>query len=185
MLCVVIDMSRIGKKAIVIPAGVKVQVNGQQVTVEGPKGKSSVDFHSEIGIRVIDGRVEVSRARDDKEVRALHGMVRSTIQNMVKGVTEEFEKSLQIEGVGFKAQVSGQTLQLSLGFSHPINYTIPSGVKVETPKPTIVMVKGVDRWLVGQVASNIRRFFEPEPYKGKGVRFTGEQIRRKKGKTVQ
>lgn len=178
-------MSRIGKKPISIVSGVKVQLSGSLLTVEGPKGKLAKEFASEVKIQVANNQVEIGRQNDEGKSRALHGLTRSVIQNMIHGVTNEFVKNLQIEGVGFKAQVTGKTLQLTLGFSHPINYLIPDGVKVEAPKPTQLVVKGADRQLVGQVASDIRRFFKPEPYKGKGIRYADEQIRKKKGKAVE
>lgn len=178
-------MSRIGKKTVVITSGVKVQVNGQQVSVEGPKGKLTSAIHPRVKVEVANGHVEVKRTADDNQSKALHGLTRSLIQNMINGVTNEFVKNLMIEGVGFKAQVTGKTLQLSLGFSHPINYSIPDGVKIEATKPTQLVVKGIDRALVGQAAAEIRGFFTPEPYKGKGVRYQDERIRKKKGKAVE
>lgn len=177
-------MSRVGKKPVLIPQGVKVQITGTQVHVEGPKGKLDLNFHPRMKVSVDDGKVVVGRPTNIPQDRSLHGLTRSLIANMVTGVTQEFSKTLEIEGVGFRAQVQGKSLQLSLGFSHPIIYSIPEGIKVEVPKPTIVIVKGVDKVLVGQVAANIREFFEPEPYKGKGVRYAGEQIRRKAGKAA-
>ncbi|MBI4387773.1 MAG: 50S ribosomal protein L6 [Candidatus Omnitrophica bacterium] len=178
-------MSRIGKKPVAIPSGVKVQVSGSQISVEGPKGKLSTQLHPLVQAKVENNLVTVSRKSDAKQDKALHGFTRSLIQNLVQGVTNEFAKNLLVEGVGFKAQINGKVLQLSLGFSHPIDYQIPEGIKIETPKPTQITVKGIDRMLVGQTAAEIRRFFEPEPYKGKGVRFVDEQVRRKKGKAVQ
>ena len=177
-------MSRIGKKTVTVPSGVKVSVANGQVLAEGPKGKLAFKIHPRVQVNMKENQIQVGRASDERTDRALHGMVRSMIQNMVVGVAQEFTKHLQIEGVGFKAQIQGKTLQLALGYSHPINYTIPDGVKVEAPKPTQLVVHGVDRTLVGQVAAEIRRFFEPEPYKGKGIRFQGEHIRKKQGKTV-
>ncbi len=167
------------------PAGIKVLLSGNQLTVEGSKGKLVKNLHPDIKVQIEKGQIDVTRTADDSKSRALHGLTRSLIQNMVNGVTNEFSKNLQIEGVGFKAQVNGKALQLSLGFSHPIDYVIPDGIKVEAPKPTQLVVKGIDRELVEQVAADIRHFFEPEPYKGKGVRFQDEQIRKKKGKTVE
>ena len=178
-------MSRIGLKPVLIASGVKVQINGNKLLVEGPKGQLSREIASGVEVRVADGQVHVKRTGNDNKARALHGLTRALIQNMIAGVTNEFVKNLIIEGVGFKAQVSGKVVQMALGFSHPIEYTIPDGVKIETPKPTQVIVKGVDRAMVGQVAADIRRFFEPEPYKGKGVRYLDEFVRRKKGKAVE
>ena len=178
-------MSRIGAKAVSIATGVKVELSGQKLLVEGPKGKLAKNIPTGIQVQVSNGQVEVKRSSNDNQSKALHGLTRSLIQNMVHGVANEFVKNLQIEGVGFKAQVNGKILQLSLGFSHPIDYTIPDGVKVDTPKPTQLVVHGVDRELVGKAASEIRSYFEPEPYKGKGVRYADELVRRKKGKAVE
>ena len=177
-------MSRIGRKPIPIPQGVKVQVTGNKIHVEGPKGKNDFDAHPRMKIEVTNGQVTVTRPTNDIQDRSLHGMTRTAITNLVSGVTEEFVKNLEIEGIGFRAQLQGKTLQLALGFSHPINFLIPDGIKVEVPKPTIVIVKGVDKAQVGQAAANIREFFEPEPYKGKGIRYAGEQIRKKAGKAA-
>ena len=178
-------MSRIGLKPISIVSGVKVQLSGKKLLVEGPKGKLTKEIDPLIQVHVADGLVQVKRTGNDNKAKALHGLTRSLIQNMILGVTSEFVRNLLIEGVGFKAQVNGQVLQMALGFSHPINYNIPEGVKVETPKPTQLVVKGIDKQLVGKAASEIRSFFEPEPYKGKGVRYLDEVIHRKKGKAVE
>lgn len=178
-------MSRIGKKAITADNGVKVQLNGEQISIEGPKGKLVKQLHARVKVKVDKERIEVIGDDSDRTGKALHGLTRSLIQNMIFGVTQGFSKSLMIEGVGFKAQLNGKTLQLSLGFSHPINYAIPDGIQVDTPKPTQLTIKGIDKALVGQVAADIRHFFEPEPYKGKGVRYIDELVRKKKGKAVQ
>ena len=177
-------MSRIGKKPIVVPQGVKVQIAGQKVHVEGPKGKLDLEVHPRMKVASGNGQITVERPTNTPGDRSLHGLTRSLVNNMVKGVVEEFSKTLEIEGVGFRAQLQGKNLQLSLGFSHPIVYPIPEGVKVETPKPTTVIVKGADKVLVGQASANIRGFFPPEPYKGKGIRYLGEQIRKKAGKAA-
>ena len=177
-------MSRIGKQPILIPQGVKVQVTGGKLHIEGPKGKLDLNVHPRMKVSVAEGKVAVERPTNIPQDRSLHGLTRTLIANMVKGVTEEFSKTLEIEGIGFKAQLQGKNLQLMLGFSHPIDFPIPEGIKIELPKPTIVVVKGVDKVLVGQAAANIREFFEPEPYKGKGIRYSGEQIRRKAGKAA-
>ena len=177
-------MSRIGRKPIPIPEGVKVQVAGPKVHIEGPKGKLDLSFHPRMKVSVAENQITVQRPTNIPEDRSLHGLTRSLIANMVKGVTEEFSKALEIEGVGFRAQLQGKNLQLALGFSHVINFQIPEGIKIEVPKPTNITVKGVDKVLVGQVAANIREFFKPEPYKGKGIRYAGEQIRRKEGKAA-
>ncbi len=177
-------MSRIGKKPVLIPQGVKVQMAGVKLHIEGPKGKLDLNVHPRMKVVIADGKVAVERPTNIPQDRSLHGLTRSLIANMIKGVTEEFSKTLEIEGVGFKAALQGKNLQLMLGFSHPIDFTIPEGIKIEVPKPTIVIVKGVDKVLVGQAAANIRGFFEPEPYKGKGIHYLGEQIRRKAGKAA-
>jgi large subunit ribosomal protein L6 len=177
-------MSRVGKKPVSIPQGVKVELKGMKLHIEGPKGKLDFDLHPRMKVSVGTGQVLVERPSNTPSDRSLHGMTRSVINNMVTGVHQEFSKTLEIEGIGFKAQLQGKNLQLSLGFSHPIDFPIPEGIKVETPKPTTVVVKGADRVLVGQAAAKIRSFFEPEPYKGKGVRYAGEQIRRKAGKAA-
>ena len=177
-------MSRIGKRPIPIPQGVKVQVTGVKIHVEGPKGKADLTIHPRMKVAVGSGEILVSRPTNISQDRSLHGLTRTLISNMIIGVTQEFSKALEIEGIGFKAQLQGKNLQLALGFSHPIDYAIPEGIKIEVPKPTSVIVKGVDKVLVGQVAANIRGFFEPEPYKGKGIRYAGEQIRRKAGKAA-
>ena len=177
-------MSRIGKKPVPVPQGVKVQLTGAKLHVEGPKGKLDLNVHPRMKIVVADGCIAVERPTNIPQDRSLHGLTRSLIANMVKGVTEEFSKTLEIEGIGFKAQLQGKNLQLMLGFSHPIDFAIPEGIKIEVPKPTTLVVKGVDKVLVGQIAANIREFFEPEPYKGKGIHYLGEQIRRKAGKAA-
>lgn len=175
-------MSRIGRKPIVIPQGVKVDIKATKVHVEGPKGKLDLEVHPRMQLSMANGQVEVKRPTENQLDKSLHGLTRTLVDNMVKGVTQGFSKTLEIEGVGFKAVLQGKTLQLSLGFSHPIAFPIPEGIKVEAPKPTIVTVSGPDKVMVGQVAANIRAFFPPEPYKGKGVRYTGEKVRRKQGK---
>ena len=177
-------MSRIGRQPVAIPQGVKVQLTGEKLHIEGPKGKLDLNVHPRMKVSVAEGKVSVERPTNIPQDRSLHGLTRTLIANMVKGVTEEFSKTLEIEGIGFKAQLQGKNLQLMLGFSHPIDFPIPEGIKIELPKPTIVVVKGVDKVLVGQAAANIREFFEPEPYKGKGIHYSGEQIRRKAGKAA-
>ena len=179
-------MSRIGNKAVEIPDKVKVNVDQEgAVSVEGPKGKMSWKLPRQIRASVKDNRVSVVREAESRSVRALHGLSRSLVHNMVQGVNEGFTKQLEIEGVGFKAAVQGSTLNLSLGFSHPVPFSIPKDIKITVAENTKITVQGVDKKLVGQVAADIRRFYPPEPYKGKGVRYAGEQIRRKVGKTVQ
>ncbi len=155
------------------------------VAVEGPKGKLSWKLPREISARIENNHVSLARAAETRSVKALHGLSRALLNNMVRGVSEGFTKNLEIEGVGFKAAVQGQTLNLSLGFSHPILFSIPKEIKITVTENTKIAISGIDKQLVGQVAADIRRFYPPEPYKGKGVRYAGEQIRRKEGKTVQ
>jgi large subunit ribosomal protein L6 len=179
-------MSRIGNKAVDIPDKVKVNIDEEgAVSVEGPKGKLDWKLPRQIRASVRDNRVSLVREAGTRSVKALHGLSRSLVHNMVQGVSEGFTKRLEIEGVGFKAAVQGSTLNLSLGFSHPVPFSIPKDIKITVADNTKITVQGVDKKLVGQVAADIRRFYPPEPYKGKGVRYAGEQIRRKVGKTVQ
>lgn len=179
-------MSRIGNKAIDIPDKVKVNIdNLGAVSVEGPKGKLNWTLPSQIKATVENNRVSLARDAESRSVKALHGLSRSLVNNMVQGVSEGFTKNLEIEGVGFKAAVQGQTLNLSLGFSHPILFSIPKDIKITVTENTKIAIQGIDKKVVGQVAADIRRYYPPEPYKGKGVRFAGEQVRRKEGKTVQ
>lgn len=177
-------MSRIGKKIILIPNSVKVNQQDSVVSVEGPKGKLSYSLPSSIKIEINNGEISVKRETDSKIDRSKHGLSRAMINNMVKGVVEGFTKNLGIEGVGFRAQVQGKVINLQLGFSHPVNFNIPEGIVVETPKPNQIIIKGIDKGKVGEVAATIRSFYPPEPYKGKGVHYVGEHIRRKAGKTV-
>lgn len=178
-------MSRIGKQPIAVPPKVKVEVKGQQVLVEGPKGKLNFKLPGRTSLKVEGGNVVVSRSGDDAQSRALHGLSRALVNNMVKGVSEGFVKKLEIQGVGFKAAVVGKVVNLSLGYSHPINYAIPDQIKVTVEENTKVTIEGPDRQVVGQVAAEIRGYYPPEPYKGKGVRYVGEHVPRKEGKTVQ
>jgi large subunit ribosomal protein L6 len=178
-------MSRIGKLPIVIPATVKVAVKGQNVRVEGPKGKLTWDLPKRTSLKVEAGKVIVSRDGEDAQAKALHGLSRALINNMVKGVSDGFVRKLEIHGVGFKAAVQGNVLNMNLGYSHPINYPIPAQIKVTVEENTKLTVEGPDKQVVGEVASEIRSFYPPEPYKGKGVRYAGERIIRKEGKTVQ
>jgi len=165
-------MSRIGKQPIAIPAKVKVEIKGQQVLVEGPKGKLNWELPRRTSLKVDNGNVVVSRQGDDAQARALHGLSRALVNNMVRGVSEGFVKKLEIQGVGFKAAVQGKTVNLSLGYSHPVVYTIPDQIKVTVEENTKLTIEGPDRQVVGQVASEIRSFYPPEPYKGKGVRYS-------------
>jgi large subunit ribosomal protein L6 len=179
-------MSRIGNKEVEIPDKVKVNIDSEgAVSVEGPKGKLNWKLPHNIKASVKDNHVSVVRETETRSVKALHGLSRSLVHNMVQGVSEGFSKQLEIEGVGFKAAVQGSTLNLSLGFSHPVPFSIPKEIKIIVADNTKITIQGVDKKLVGQVAADIRRFYPPEPYKGKGVRYVGEQIRRKEGKTVQ
>src|SRR5437868_13898747 len=179
-------MSRIGNKAVEIPDKVKVNIGADgAVAVEGPKGKLQWTLPREIKGTVKDNNISLVRDAETRSVKALHGLSRSLVNNMVHGVSQGFSKDLEIEGVGFKAAVQGQKLNLSLGFSHPILFPIPKDIKITVTENTKLTISGVDKKLVGQVAADIRRYYPPEPYKGKGVRYAGEQIRRKEGKTVQ
>jgi large subunit ribosomal protein L6 len=178
-------MSRIGKQPIVIPPKVKVGVNGQQVSVEGPKGKLNWQLPRRTSLKVENGRILVSRDGDDAQAKALHGLSRALVNNMVRGVTEGFVKKLEIQGVGFKAAVQGKAVNLSLGYSHPVVYEIPDQIKVTVEENTKLTIEGPDRQVVGEVAAEIRSFYPPEPYKGKGVRYSDERVIRKEGKTVQ
>src|SRR5438876_995547 len=179
-------MSRIGNKAVEIPDKVKVNVDEEgAVSVEGPKGKLQWKLPRQIRASVKDNQVSLMREAETRSVKALHGLSRSLVHNMVQGVSEGFSKQLEIEGVGFKAAVQGSTLNLSLGFSHPVLFPIPKEIKITIAEGTKLTIQGIDKKLVGQVTADIRRFYPPEPYKGKGVRYAGEQIRRKVGKTVQ
>jgi large subunit ribosomal protein L6 len=179
-------MSRIGKKTIEVPAKVKVNIGAEgAVTVEGPKGKLSWTLPKAVRARVDGGRVSLDRDGESRQIKALHGLSRALLANMVEGVDAGFRKELEIQGVGFKAAVQAQKLNLSLGKSHPILFQIPASVKVTVVEGTKITVEGVDKHLVGQTAADIRAFYPPEPYKGKGIRYAGEQVRRKEGKTVQ
>jgi large subunit ribosomal protein L6 len=170
---------------VAIPAGVKVNVKDRQVLVEGPKGKLDLTLPPRTSAKVEAGKVLVSREADDAQAKAMHGLGRALINSMVKGVTEGYVKKLEIQGVGFKAAVQGNAVTLNLGYSHPISYPIPAQVKVTVEENTKITVEGPDKQRVGQVAADIRGFYPPEPYKGKGVRFVGEHVKRKEGKTVQ
>lgn len=179
-------MSRIGNKAVDIPDKVKVSIgNDGAVAVEGPKGKLNWKLPREITASVADNRISVVRSAETRSAKALHGLSRSLVSNMVEGVSNGFTKDLIIEGVGFKAAVQGQILNISLGFSHPILFPIPKDIKITVAENTKISISGIDKKEVGQVAADIRRYYPPEPYKGKGVRYAGEVIRRKEGKTVQ
>ena len=175
-------MSRIGKLPIAIPAGVKISLNGNNISVTGPKGTLTQDFHERISVAVEAEQIVVTRPSDEKQDRALHGLVRALINNMVVGVTDGFKRDLEINGVGYRAEISGKILTLSLGFSHPVVYELPEGISVEVEKQTKLSVSGIDKQLVGSAAAKIRSFREPEPYKGKGIKYADERILRKAGK---
>ncbi|MGH9185514.1 MAG: 50S ribosomal protein L6 [Acidimicrobiales bacterium] len=177
-------MSRIGKAPIPVPSGVDVTVAGGTITVKGPRGSLARDIPGAITVRQDDGRLLVERPDDERQNRALHGLVRSLVNNMVVGVTEGFTRELEIVGVGYRATAQSATrLELALGFSHPVAVVAPDGIEFEVPTPTRISVKGIDKEAVGQVAANIRKIRKPEPYKGKGIRYAGEHVQRKAGKT--
>lgn len=176
-------MSRIGNAPIAVPSGVDVNINGSSVVVKGPKGSLSRDLIGGISLRQEEGHIIVERPDDERESRSLHGLSRALVNNMVVGVTQGFEKELEIVGVGYRAELKGpNALRLNLGFSHPVDVQAPEGVSFEVPAQTRIIVKGIDKEIVGQVAANIRSIRKPEPYKGKGVRYLGERILRKAGK---
>lgn len=176
-------MSRIGLKPVEIPEGVTISLNGQHVTVKGPKGELSRELHPAIKVNVGDTEVTFERPSDHKEHRSLHGTTRSVVNNMVEGVTKGYEKGLELVGVGYRASKQGTKLILNVGYSHPIEMVPEDGIEIDVPSNTKVIVKGIDKERVGAVASNIRATRKPEPYKGKGVRYEGEFVRRKEGKT--
>jgi large subunit ribosomal protein L6 len=179
-------VSRIGRKTVKLPEKVKLNVSDSgSVLVEGPKGKLEWILPKQIKVSVEGSDVKLERTEDARNVRALHGLSRSLLNNMVTGVSQGFQKSLEIHGVGFRAQVQGKSLNLSLGYSHPIVFEIPAGIKITVQENTKLLVEGIDKQQVGQVAADIRAYYPPEPYKGKGIRYVGEQILRKEGKTVQ
>ena len=175
-------MSRVGNKPIEVPDGVTVSVDDDVVRVKGPKGELTQQVRPEMRIEVEDGEVRVERMSDDRKQRALHGMTRSLIANMMTGVTEGYKKSLEIVGIGYRAEKKGQTLVLNVGFSHLVEYPEPEGITITTDGPTVIVVEGSDKQQVGQVAAEIRAIRPPEPYKGKGIRYQGEHVRRKAGK---
>ncbi len=175
-------MSRIGRMPVVVPDGVDVTIKGREVTVRGPKGSLSLAVAEPIEVSQSDGTVTVTRPNDEGEIRALHGLSRSLIANMVTGVTQGYQKTLEIVGVGYRVQAKGQGLEFSLGFSHPLPVAAPEGITFRVETPTRFVVEGIDKQQVGEVAANIRKLRKPDPYKGKGVRYQGEQIRRKVGK---
>ncbi|HEX8715519.1 MAG TPA: 50S ribosomal protein L6 [Gemmatimonadaceae bacterium] len=175
-------MSRIGKLPVRVPKGVTVTVNGNTIQVKGPKGELTRTLHRDMGIAVDGDVVKVTRSSDEDRHKALHGLSRTLVHNMVEGVTKGYQKQLEITGVGYKAEARPYGLQLALGFSHQIEYKAPKGVKLSAPQPTQIVIDGADKELVGQVAAELRSLRPPEPYKGKGIKYAGEQIRRKAGK---
>jgi large subunit ribosomal protein L6 len=175
-------MSRIGKMPVTVPSGVDVKVDGAQVTVKGSKGELSRQFTDRVSFAMDDGVITVAREDDTRESRALHGLSRALLANMVEGVSEGFSKVLEIQGVGYRASLKGSDIELLVGFSHPVNVKAPKGVTFEVPEPTRIVVSGIDKEQVGQVAADIRKVRPPEPYKGKGIRYEGEYVRRKAGK---
>ena len=175
-------MSRIGRMPVVVPSGVDVTINGQEVTVKGPRGRLSMEVAEPIEVSHSAGVITVARPNDEGKVRALHGLSRSLVANMVTGVTEGYSKTLEIVGVGYRVQARGDGLEFSLGFSHPVTVTPPEGITLRVETPTRLVVEGIDKQQVGEVAANIRKLRKPDPYKGKGLRYQGEQIRRKVGK---
>ncbi|MGZ5362438.1 MAG: 50S ribosomal protein L6 [Solirubrobacterales bacterium] len=175
-------MSRIGRQPVSIPDGVSVDVKRDAVTVKGPKGELSQHVSREMKVSVDDGTLTVERPTDRGEHRALHGLTRSLIANMVEGVTSGYERRLEIQGVGYRAQLKGKALEMSLGYSHPVTLQAPDGIEFEVPQPTEVVVRGIDKQLVGEMAARVRKSRPPEPSTGKGVRYAGEQVTRKVGK---
>ena len=179
-------MSRIGKAPIAVPGGVEVALEGRTVRVKGPQGTLERELPGEISVRQEEGTLLVERPNDERQNRALHGLTRSLVNNMVVGVTSGFSKELEIVGVGYRAASQGPTaIELALGFSHPVNVNAPAGITFEVPSPTRIVVRGIDKELVGQVAANIRKIRKPEPYKGKGIRYAGEVVQRKAGKAAK
>ena len=175
-------MSRIGKKPIPVPANVTVTLDGNTVKVKGPRGELTRAIHPDMQLKVEDGHVTVGRPSDDANHKALHGLSRTLVANMVEGVSTGFSKTLELVGVGYKAEARPYGLQLALGFSHPVEYRAPAGIKLTAPQPTQIVVEGANKEVVGQVAAELRSLRPPEPYKGKGVKYQGEQVRRKAGK---
>jgi large subunit ribosomal protein L6 len=176
-------MSRIGKKPITVPSGVDVKVAGSNVSVKGPLGKLDWSLAQGVSVAVDNGQIVVTRSSEDRKLRALHGLVRAELNNMVHGVTKGYERSLEITGVGYKAQIQGRTMSFNVGYINPVVYQVPAGIDVKVDKQTLINVKGVDKRLVGQVAANLRAIKPPDVYKQKGVRYAGEQLRKKEGKT--
>jgi large subunit ribosomal protein L6 len=177
-------MSRVGKNPIPIPEKVKVEFKGSEISVQGPKGTLSLSLHPLIKVTVEEANIIVARQSEDKRAKALHGTMRALINNMVVGVTEGFKKELEIVGMGYKTQMKGKDLVLQMGFSHPVEITPPEGLKVSTSGPTKIIIEGIDKHQVGQFAAQLRDIYPPEPYKGKGIRYAGEEVRKKLGKAM-
>jgi large subunit ribosomal protein L6 len=176
-------MSRIGKKPVTLPKGVAVEIQGNTVAVKGPRGELRRTLHSEMQVAMADGQVTVARPSEEKRHKALHGLTRTLVQNMVEGVSKGFSKTLEIQGVGYKAEAKPYGVNLIVGYSHPVKYEAPKGIKISVENNTVVKIEGADKEAVGQVAAELRSVRPPEPYKGKGIRYQGEQVRRKAGKT--
>ena len=175
-------MSRVAKNPVKLPSGVELKIDGRKVSVKGSKGNLEHEVHEQVDVSFEDGIFTVKPREESQESWALAGTTRAVVNNMVTGVSEGFERKLVLNGVGYRAQAQGKTLNLTLGFSHPVAYQLPDGITIETPTQTEIVVKGIDKLLVGQVAANVRAFRPPEPYKGKGVRYADEQVRRKEAK---
>lgn len=176
-------MSRIGKKPIAVPKGVQIAVKGDQVEIQGPKGKLGMTVHELCSVAVGDGSIVVRRGAEHRTAKALHGLTRALVANMVRGVSEGFDRRLEIVGIGYRVQLSGRNLTFNLGYSHPVVFAVPDGVQAEVEKQTIITLRGVDKQLIGQTAAQIRSLRRPDPYKGKGIRYSDEVVRRKAGKT--
>jgi len=177
-------MSRVGKRPITVPGGVKTAINGNAIKIEGPKGKLEYVFDKEFKVELKENAVHVLRPSEERRHIERHGLIRSLIQNMIKGVTEGYKKELEIRGVGYKAQVAGKKLTIQLGYSHLVVFDIPDEITIQSPKPTQIIITGIDKSKVGEIASEIRESCLPEPYKGKGIRYVGEYVRHKAGKKV-
>ena len=177
-------MSRVGRTPIGVPPQAKVEIQGEWVRVEGPKGKLSHRLPQGLTLERVEAQLQLKRSTDDKMAKSLHGLHKTLIANMIQGVLNGFSKELELSGVGYRAQISGKKLEMFVGFTHPVVFEIPEGITVETPKPTQLVVRGIDKQLVGQVAARLRAYAPPEPYKGKGIKYVGEVIRRKAGKAV-
>jgi len=178
-------MSRIGRQPVEVPTGVEISIDGSHVAVTGPKGSLAEDVHPEMALVLEDGTLRVERPSDERSHRSLHGLTRSLIANMVEGVTKGYEKRLEIVGVGYRATLKGADLELAVGFSHTVTVRAPAGIEFEVPAQNRITVRGIDKQLVGQVAANIRKIRKPEPYKGKGIRYEGEYVRKKAGKAAK